>query len=203
MLESIRELGQISGQWELKRMKETIDELSIRALYTPDFHDLCNKLNHLVMVYDNVKFGGPKHGYVSASRFLGRAITLDTNIMARKVDSDCYAWRVPKNRNLHMEKISTALAGQVYALCIEDLVSLDVYMMDKKRMVRESLYVDLIDQISPTKKAFPVTLPVWIYFIREQDRFNTITKSTNVPKTFVTERGTTIWDHRAWPNDVN
>lgn len=203
MLESIKELGQISGQWELQRMKETVDELQMRQFFTPDFHDLCAKKNHIVMVYDNTKFGGPKHGYVSASKFLGRAITLDTSIMARKVNGDCYAWRVPSRKHLQMDKISCSIAGQAYAMSVEDLVALDVYMFDKKHMCRESLFIELLDQNAPTKKIVPVTIAAWIYFLKEEDRYNMITKSTNVPKTFIAERSTTIWDHRTWPNDVN
>jgi len=177
-----------SGMWELKTLKDTVEELEVRKTYTPDFRDLSLGKEHLVLLYNNMKVGFKRNYVVGGTKFLGRGVTLTKNYFARKCPDDCYAW-IMDIKDAHMQGMVSSLGGHIFAMSPQELVHLDAHMQNNVDFVRKKVYVEMLDQFSPHRSGAPVIVDAWVYTIRPEARSRMIIRSVNCPKTYITDRG--------------
>lgn len=130
---------------EEEKKRKTIDKLTARGKYTPDFAKLRLFDNILVFVYDELKQNGDANKYLKDSPFLGEARTSHNHFVMKS------APRGPVVFNNSKTEKRGFVRGECYAVSPETLLDLDYVMSNQHVFRREEKYIFLMDQEYKTK----------------------------------------------------
>lgn len=140
----------MSSNSKIVREEPIFRELERRSRMTPDLDDLLGSEEHLLFVYDNLKFGFLNHKYLSASKYLGRAHSLKKNFQLKQSHStavllETHMAVAPDSPNY------LPIVGEVYAVSTHTILEIDCLMNNTQLFTREQTYFLLEEQESPFK----------------------------------------------------